>query len=195
MRSTFGPSEKLDRPTRWVALLGFLGLLVMSVATMADVLLRWILNTPLDGVDDVSRLGLAVIIAAAFPAGLLQNQNVTIRFLGKACGRRCEYWLESFGVLLTLVFFVIVSWQIFALAIDDHATGNTTMSIELATWPWWAVVAIIFLLCLPVQAAVFLGHLRRAVHGGGPGGTIDQTDYAILLGHHALDSTSTRDGH
>ena len=46
------------------------------------------------------------------------------------------------------------------------------MTVEAVTWPWWLVAALIVIFCVPVQFAVFVGHGRRAVKGGGPGGTI-----------------------
>jgi hypothetical protein len=39
--------------SRNVAVLGVLALLVISVATLADVLLRWIANTPIRGLNDI----------------------------------------------------------------------------------------------------------------------------------------------
>ena len=83
MDKLLDPGAWLDRLTRRVAFIGLVGLLAVAIATMVDVLLRWLFNSPIEGYEDVSQLLFAVIIAACFPAGLIQGRNITIRFLGK----------------------------------------------------------------------------------------------------------------
>ena len=178
MAEIFGPARRMDAWARWTAFLGFVGLLAVAAVVVVDVLLRWLFGAPLDGVDDVSQLAFAVIVVACFPAGLLQGHNITIRFLGLACGARASHWLEAFGALLTLVFFVFVAWQFVVLTEDLKASGDTTMTVQAITWPWWTVATAIMVSCVPVQAAVVAGHLRRAVTGSGPGGTIEPDDDA-----------------
>lgn len=174
-------SKALDLPVRRIALIGCAGLIVIAVLTVLDVVLRWLFGLPIEGVDDLTQLGLAVIIAAAFPAGLLQGHNVTIRFLGAGLGQRASYWLEAFGSLLSLIFFVLLFWQIVVLVIEHKTTNYTTMTAQFITWPWWAVASVLLFTCLPVQLVVLLGDIRRAVRGGGPGGTIEDSGYAIAL--------------
>jgi TRAP-type C4-dicarboxylate transport system permease small subunit len=173
-------SQALDLPVRRIAFVGCAGLILISVLTVLDVLLRWLFGMPIDGVDDLTQLALAVIISAAFPAGLLQGHNITIRFLGKGLGQRASYWLEAFGSLLSLIFFVLLFWQFVVLVIEHKTTNYTTMTAQFITWPWWAVATVLVFTCLPVQVIVLLGDVRRAVTGGGPGGTIDQADYSVL---------------
>ncbi len=88
---------RFDRFTRWVAFLGLVGLLAVALGTMGDVLLRWLFNSPIEGFEEVSELTFAIIVAACFPAGLIQGHNITIRLLGKGLGRRADQWLEAFG--------------------------------------------------------------------------------------------------
>ena len=79
MEKLLDPGAWLDRFTRRVAFIGLVGLLAVAIATMVDVLLRWLFNSPIEGYEDVSQLLFAVIIAACFPAGLIQGRNITIR--------------------------------------------------------------------------------------------------------------------
>lgn len=165
-------SRRIDPWTRWAALLGFLLLIAAACTTVISAFMRWSFNMPIEGWDDLSHLVYAVVIVACFPAGLLQGHNVTIRFLGSALGRRATHWLEWFGALATLVFFALLAWQFVVLTLEFHSNGDTTMTAQIITWPWWTVVTIIVIGCVPVQAIVLLGHTRRALSGDGPGGTI-----------------------
>ncbi len=166
-------SRALDPWTKWAAFIGFLLLIGAAAATLMDVLMRWLLNMPIEGWDDLSHLVFAIVIVACFPAGLLQGHNITIRFLGAGLGRRPSQWLEWFGALLTFIFFSFVAWQFVVLTFELHASGDTTMTAELITWPWWTIATGLVLFCIPVQAVVLIGHTRRALSGDEPGGAIE----------------------
>lgn len=155
----------LDRFTRRVAFVGLVGLLIVAIVTMVDVLLRWLLNAPIEGYEDVTGLLFGIIVAACFPAGLFQGHNITIRFLGKGLGRRGHLWLEAFGAVATFVFFACVVWQIGAYALDETVNGRFTQTLELPTGPSWWAATVILALCIPVQFTVMVVNILRAVTG------------------------------
>ncbi len=166
-------SRRLNPSAHWIAVTGFLGLLVASVITLLDVLMRWLFSRPIEGWDDMTALVFAIAIVAAFPAGLLQGHNITIRVLGAGLGAGPTRWLELLGALITFAFISAMAWQFVVLVVEYRANGDTTMTAEIVTWPWWAVATAIVLFCVPIQAVVLYGNYRRAADGGGPGGTID----------------------
>lgn len=166
-------SQKLNPWANWIAVIGFLGLLVASVITLLDVVMRFFFSQPIHGWDDMTELVFAIAIVAAFPAGLLQGHNITIRFLGAGLGKRPSHWLELLGASLTLLFIAGIAWQFVVLVFEYQANNDTTMTAEILTWPWWAVAMLVMMFCVPIQAVVWHGHFRRAVEGEGPGGTID----------------------
>ena len=171
-------SRRLNPWAHWVAVIGFLGLLVAAFVTVLDALLRKLFSQPIEIWDDMTALVYSVVIVAAFPAGLLQGHNITIRFLGKGLGNRPTYWLELNGALFTFAFMLGMAWQFWVLVGEYRAINDTTMIAEIVTWPWWTVVALIVLFCVPIQAVVLYGHIKRAVDGGGPGGTVDTREDA-----------------
>lgn len=165
MEHLLDKGEWPDRFTRRVAFIGLLGLLSVAIVIMVDVLLRWIFLAPIMGFEEVASLLYAVVVATCFPAGLIQGHNITIRFLGKGLGPRIELWLESFGTLLTLVFFFLVAWQIGDVAYDEMIHDRTTLTLRMPTAPWWWVVATVLTLCLPVQVMVTVIAFVRAATG------------------------------
>lgn len=159
------PGAWFDRFTRRVAFIGLAGLLIVAVVTMIDVLLRWLFNSPIEGYEDITQLLFAIIVAACFPAGLLQGRNITIRFLGRALGQRATLCLEALGAIATFFFFAVVAWQVAGFAIDEMANGRYTQTLEIATGPWWLVVAVILLMCVPVQLVIMLAKTGAAITG------------------------------
>lgn len=166
MQLVIDRNRRLDRTTRWVAFAGLFALFLVAIGTCFDVTLRFLFSAPIDGLDDISQLVFAIVIATCFPAGLLQGHNITIRFLGMALGSRGEKWLEAFGSLVTLVFFVLFGWQFIVMTMEFADAGRTTMTVETPTAPWWWVTTAVVLFCIPVQLTVFFVRAWEAVTDG-----------------------------
>ncbi len=159
-RRTLGPAAN------WIALIGALAILAMAGAVVVDVLMRWIFNAPILGVDDFAAFNLAVIVASFFPLCLVGGHFVTIRFVGKALGVARALWLEAFGGLMTLFVFLLLAWQFFRFTLYDVTlTGLATPVLEIPQAPWWWVVTTIVVLCVPIQVYVLAEAVVRAVRG------------------------------
>lgn len=165
MHAILASRRSLDRLTRWVAIVGFCGLVAVSLLTMVDGLSRHLGLPRITGFTDFGQVFFAVIIACCFPIGLLRNQNVTITFLGKALGRRAERWLNAFGALVTLAFFTFVAWQFALYTLDITESGRTTRTILMPLAPWWWVTSVIIATTVPVQAWVTVARFAEAATG------------------------------
>lgn len=157
----------LDTLTRRVAVLGFMGLVAMALLTLTDVLLRWTHLPRIPGFGDYGEVVFAVVIATCFPAGLLQGHNITIRFLGRAVGRKGAAWLEMIGALATLLFFTLLVWQFVIYTIDLAANTRTTRTLELPLAPWWWITTAVISLTIPVQGLIVVERAIAAFTGAG----------------------------
>ena len=162
-------------------LCGFVGLMVVSLSTSLDVLLRWLANAPIKGLFDIVSLAIAVVIATSFPVVIAQRQNITIRFLGDAIGPRTALWFDVFGSGALLVFITLLGWQLAVYAGELWESGRTTWQLRIPVWPYWSIAAAIALLCIPIQAVALLADIMRAMIGasrapeGGPEDTASGT--------------------
>lgn len=161
--SRHGPGARLDHWTRLVMTIGFLGLVVIALLTTWDALARWLWLPRLPGYSDLGQVVYACIIATCFPAGLLQDHNITIRFLGRALGRRATAWLEVLGAAATLAFFALLVWQFALLTADLQKNGRVTPTLEMPLAPWWWLATAIMACTVPVQIWVLHERLRRAL--------------------------------
>ena len=169
MSELFDARRLLGRWTNWIALVGALGIMLLASAVVVDVFMRVVFNAPILGVDDLAKLILAVIVSAFFPIGLAGGHFVTIRFFGKALGSRGGCWLEVAGGLGTLFVFALLAWQFFRFTLFDVTlTGLGTVVLELPQAPWWWVVTLIIIACVPIQLIVVADAVIRAVNGRSP---------------------------
>lgn len=155
----------LDGVTRRIAVIGFGGLVLMAVLTMADALLRWLGLPRIPGFGDYGEVVFALVIATCFPAGLLQGNNITIRFVGRGIGPRLAAIPEAFGAAATLVFFALLSWQFFVLTADYSANARTTATLEMPLAPWWWAISSIMAITIPVQMLNVAEAIYAAVTG------------------------------
>ena len=153
--------------SRWVALCGLSILLLLALFIIVDIVMRWLLNTPYEGVGDISRVLLPIIVSSCFPIGLLQQRHVTIRFLGKSLGPHWEATFNLFGGILFLLFFSLVAWQFTLYTIELQAVGEHTWVIQIPMAPWWWVTTGIMASCVPLQALRVVANFIRDVTGRG----------------------------
>ena len=100
-----------ERVAHALALVGLAGLLVLSLLVVADISLRALVDYPLQGVNDVYAVLMAVVIAACMPNALLTKQNIAIEVLGETLGGRLRIGLDCFASAATLLFFVLLTWR------------------------------------------------------------------------------------
>jgi TRAP-type C4-dicarboxylate transport system permease small subunit len=153
------------RATRVIALIGLAALLVLAIITMADVGMRWLFNQPITGVEDLAKLVVAIAIAASIPAVLASRQNITIRFIGRALGRRAELIFEIFGSIVVFVIMAGMAWQIQIYTDELRKTGETTWLLAIPVAPFWQVVSVLLFLSVPIQLVVIAGLLMTALRG------------------------------
>ncbi len=158
-------SRRLSGYLRVVACIGFTGLVILSLLTMVDGVSRWLALPRIPGFLDISEIVYAIVITSCFPALLIRDHNVTIRFLGKAVGGRTNYWLEFFGNLLTLAFFSVLVWQFYLLTLDLQANNRVSPTLEFPIAPWWWITSIIMTITVPVQIVVVFDSLYSAIFG------------------------------
>jgi len=151
----------LDRATRWIAFIGVAALVLIALVIVTDIVLRYVFDKPMEGLEDISRFTFAIVVATCFPAGLLQGHNVTIRFLGKALGSGRAAWLDAFGAACTLVFFVFLAWRFGVFALDEARHHRYTQTLEVPTAPFWSVITLIVAVAVPVQVAVAAAWFQR----------------------------------
>ena len=155
------PITAIDRAARAVAFLGAVAVILISCTVLADVLMRWLLNSPVLAVDDLTGLNMAVAVVLCLPAGMIGKHFVTIRFLGHALGAKPTRWLELFGDAVTLVFFFALAWQFAVFSRDVQQSGLGSMVLQVPQAPWWWGVSLVLILAVPFQFVVVVRAWRR----------------------------------
>lgn len=152
----------LEAAAGGVAAAGVIALLALSLAVVADVLMRWLFRAPILAVADLAPLITAAAVAACFPAAVMRRQHIAVSALGDHLGGRAERLLQLGAALSVVAFFGLAAWQLTLHARQLVATGETTLVLRLQTGPaWWLVAALVAFAAVCAVLDVF-DRLRNA---------------------------------
>ena len=151
---------------RLTAVIGVLALLAQALLVVTDVLMRWLLASPILGVMDICQLLNVVAIASFIPFVVFERRNVEIHFFSRARFARLTAWSESFASLCTLLFLSIALWQCARYA--SQVAEQVTPILEIPIAPVWWLGCGLFSVCLPAQLAICLWGGPRSEAGEGP---------------------------
>src|SRR3954469_19249435 len=101
--------------TRALSVVVLIALMGLATMTLADGLMRWIANQPIEGVRDLGGLAIAVAIACCLPVVMIERGNITIRLAGSVSpvfGRI----LEAAASLLVGAVLAVIAWQVWLYA-------------------------------------------------------------------------------
>jgi TRAP-type C4-dicarboxylate transport system permease small subunit len=148
--------------TRALSLAGLIALMLLAAMTHADGTLRWLANSPIEGVRDVGAAVIAVAVSCCFPAGLVERSHITIRVAASFLGRRASLVLDALGALVVWAVTIAMAWEFTVYAGKIARAHETTWVLKSPTAPFWYSVAAILWAAALVQAIVVLSQLSKA---------------------------------
>ena len=123
------------------------GVAVLSLMSLAtgNVILRFFFNTPYRGAYEV--VGFLGAIVIAFALGYTQKRkgHIVVDILTERFPKRINRILDAVNYFITMIFFAIVSWQIFVWGIKIAKSGEVSETIKIIFHPFVYCVAIGFL--------------------------------------------------
>ena len=136
--------------------------MALAAMTLADGLLRWLANRPIEGVRDLGAVIVAVAVCCCIPVGLMERANISIRVAKDLLGERASRVLEAFAALAALVVIGAMAWQFTVFAGKIARVGETTWILKIPTAPFWYLVAAILWLAVAVQLIVLVLDIAKA---------------------------------
>lgn len=152
---------------RALAVVGLVALMALAGMTLADGLLRWLANRPIEGVRDAGALIVAVAVACCIPVALMERANITIRVAASILGARAGRALDALAAVAVALVIAAMAWQFTVFAGKLAHAAETTWILKLPLAPFWYAVAAILWLAALVQGIVVALDVARAVRRPG----------------------------
>jgi TRAP-type C4-dicarboxylate transport system permease small subunit len=148
--------------TRALSVVGLIALMGLATMTLADGLLRWLANRPIEGVRDLGGLAIAVAIACCIPVGLMERGNIAIR-LGGLFHPTVGKLLDAIAALIVCVVLALAAWQFWLYAAKMARAHETTFVLQIPIAPFWFGVDVLLWLAVTVQLIVALRDMARVL--------------------------------
>jgi TRAP-type C4-dicarboxylate transport system permease small subunit len=101
-------------------------LLVMMVLTAADILLRYLFNSPIEGVYEAIELMMAVVFCYGIAYTQRQKGHVSVNLFTSRLSKKKQAVMKTFVSAISLVLFALITWQSFLKAKVAFVSGETT---------------------------------------------------------------------
>jgi TRAP-type C4-dicarboxylate transport system permease small subunit len=134
--------------TKILDVIGGIALTFMMLLTVADVLMR-AGGHPLVGTFEVVALSLALVIGFTIPKVSFDRGHIRVDLVIERVSKRTRNGLNIFTRLVCLVFFLIISYNLFGVANELRTAGEVSPTIQLPSYPVaYGVAACCFIQCL-----------------------------------------------
>lgn len=150
---------RLSLVARAAAIIGVLFLLLVAALSVADILTREVTGRPIRGAHDIGKLFTIIIVAACFPAGLLERRQIAVTLIGAVVGPLADRIMKVVAAAMTGFMFVCIAYYVTLHAARVTENAEYTMVLNLPLAPWWWLAAACFWACLPAQLFVIVAEI------------------------------------
>ncbi len=127
------------------------GMLVGAIVIVADVMMRWLAASAVVALNEIMAQVFAMAVALTLPAGAARRVNLKVDLLAGQFGPRVTRLLLIAGSGLLAVFFGLLAWKTWGLALKFQAQGRETLLLQWPLAPTYFVVAAAAALAALIQ--------------------------------------------
>jgi TRAP-type C4-dicarboxylate transport system permease small subunit len=156
---------RLDAACRVLSAVGVLALVVMMLATVADVVLRRSLNLPIKGVYDLVESTLVVVVFLGVPRCFLRERQITVDIVDGLVSPAVLGWIKFIASLLGLCFLIMLFCTMIGPALDSYRFNDHKPDMPIPLFALWLVMFVGVAATISVMACLalrdFVVALRR----------------------------------
>jgi TRAP-type C4-dicarboxylate transport system permease small subunit len=158
-----GAITQFGHVSRFLLYAGTAALVVMMLATTADVVLRAVLKRPILGVVDMIEITMLLIVFLGLPDAFLRGEQVTVDVVDHFVSPRVLAALKLVGAILSTLFLALLATNIVQPLLDAYRFGDRKADLPVPLYPLAALV----LICLLTSfLAMALLTIREMLHVG-----------------------------
>ncbi|MDR1571753.1 MAG: TRAP transporter small permease [Clostridiales Family XIII bacterium] len=157
----------------------YAAVIVTTVMTVGDVIMRYIFNRPNSGVTEWSQM-LLIVSMTAMAHALLEGRFISVGTLVDRFPRKANIAFEVIMGVVSFVFFVVVGWQLIKMVETSIAFKETYFVIKTPRWPMYAILGVSFLATGLATVSYVIGRLTKRPSTHEKNVFDDNPDLAIL---------------
>lgn len=163
----------IERTSKAASFLGGLATLVIAGATTTDVLLRYFLNRPLLGVDEIAGFLQVLVVFWGCAYTFQKGGHIRVDLVTSHLPGPVRAWLRVVTLLLGLGFLGVVCWVTTQSVLTAYRYQRVSVVMLYALWPAMLLIPT----GLALMAAAMLAALGRQLRVAlGPRASRDEVD-------------------
>ncbi|SMY09351.1 TRAP transporter large permease [Flavimaricola marinus] len=125
-----------------ISIISISAALLGALTIVVDVLGRWLFGVSVFALNEIMSTIFAIAIALTLPAGAANRVNLKIDLLAHHTGPRLTAWLKVAGSIMLFVFFAMLAWRLWGLAIRYQGQGRASALLQLPLAPTYFAIAL-----------------------------------------------------
>ena len=138
-------------------------LAMMMFLTFIDVLLRYILNSPVPGATELIEFMMGIVVTFSVAYTAHKRAHIGVDLLIERFPRKARRLIGCVTSFLALGLFVLICWQTVILISEDYYSNLESAVLYIPVYPFIATVAVGFVILCLVLLAEFLGLLGKVI--------------------------------
>ena len=156
--------SRINRPLVSILKFGALwALSLMMFLTFADVLLRYVFNSPIPGAAELIQFMMGILVSFSVVYCAYKKSHISVDLLVENFPDSTKRVLECFMRLLALLLFLPIAWQSFVYISVEFHSGLVSPVLYIPVYPFIAIVAVAFVILCLTLLVDFLGLLSEVV--------------------------------
>jgi TRAP-type C4-dicarboxylate transport system permease small subunit len=134
-------ADRVQRIQLWVAAGA---LVILMMATVLDVFMRYVFNQPIRASLDTVEVMLLVFVFNGMPAAFFGRRHIVIDLLDGVFGPRLTAVLIRIGDILSVLCLGLLIWAMLLPASQAYQYGDTKMELPIPLYALWIAALVSF---------------------------------------------------
>lgn len=147
----------LLRLNRWIEVTAAGFLAVVTLLTLAAVVIRYAFNGSLPDAFDLACLAQGITILWGMALATYEGRHITVDIVFEQLGAAWQRRIDIAATFISLVFLALVAWMSIGRALESQVSGLSTNELRIPVWPFWLLAA------LGLAASVLMAAMRLHV--------------------------------
>lgn len=126
-------SRILDKFAGLLKFIGMAALTCLMLLTVVDVIGRYF-KQPIFGSVEITGFLALIAVAAALPCTYKSEGHVGVEILVRLFSKKTQLIIDLCTRFLSLVLFILITWQMVLYAVHMQASGEVSMNLEFPTY-------------------------------------------------------------
>lgn len=122
--------------------LASVALIIMMVATLLDVFMRYVFNSPIRGTYEFVEAMMVLFVFNGMSTAFLQRRNIVIDLIDSIVPRVVVTALIRLADLLTILTIIMFAYAMLTPTLQSYSYGEVRMELQIPIWWFWAAALV-----------------------------------------------------